>query len=1455
MTKIIQKFVSFAACLCIMSSVLPADAVSAADAEAMTLVNMEFDSVNTNAEPSGITVTNASAYVRMPDALVKNKTLEVKKSARPLTLDFSHQKAEGSIAFRFDIMLKDDMSPRTLSITDGSVTADLFTINADGTVVTADGRYAAKIETARWYTLSGVCRLGDKRFDIYADGKSIASQCLMSNAEKLSSVSALRFSQPGGGYGSVFYLDNVCVFRGDKILDAKSLRHEAFNSDTEEIAEERNVDDTESVYIFTNFNDDKTNSAPSGGNPNTKNDSNKISVADIPGAGNKSLMVSKGGDGDPYIDFAISGFAASAAVLEVSFCSVDTSSDKLITFRDSLAKFNEVMRLKNGGVLSAAGKNIGTYEAEKWYKLAFVMDYNNLVTDVYVDGEKVAEKLSFANIDSDVPSTLRIQYPGSSSAGTVYFDDLKFYAGNKFRDDEELLKARESSGEASRRSLTASEDDVKAELNNTVAMQMYGNAAFANGKKTLLSKAAEIKDGVAYVPLRYTAESLGGNVSWDSAARGVSVKIGDISALYTVDSDTVKCNGQTESMENAVYMSENTMMLPASEFSLRLADAQINFDDKYGIIVIDRDKKNLSSVQLKDIYDYITYARPKAKQILGDFESMKNVHPRIMTTEKRFDEISEEIKSDANMSKWYKKLIADSEAVLKQNHTYYYIPDGLRLLEMSRQLLRRSYTLSMAYRLTADERYLDYLWGEIDAVCNFNDWNSSRHFLDTAEMMTGVSIAYDWCYDFWSDGQRQLMEDAVLNMGLKEGEKFYNFNGSGTQWQTINNNWSMVCNGGMSVAALALMDKYPEYCSGIIETAFLSLENALGEFSPDGAWVEGPAYWSYAIQYLGYHMSALESALGTDYGYLKTNNLKSTGYYMTCTQSAQGSFNVGDGESTPTGNAAVLYVSRYFNDPAITQLRLRDIEDYGLNTTAIDMLYYDPEMASGTVDLPLDYKFRDVEMATFRSAWSAKTALFAGIKGGYNDSVHGNLDSGTFVIDALGERWAAELGADNYNQSNYFVTANALRYYLYYCSTQGQNVLALNPVSELGQEQFGFTKITDFVSKPKGGYAIIDMSSAYGRKTESAKRGLKVDNNRTQVVVQDELKLKNKTDVWWFMHTKAKTEVSQNGKYVILTQNGKKMYVGLESSVTGAKFSVAAAQPLEGSSVKAGVNSTEAYSRLQVHLPDAKGEVKLSVRFVPIVNDFQLTELLDNGTEKMIAMNRWNIPDGEVSLPALKSLSVNGAALDNFNPYVNIYNVDVDFGTDKAPLTEAAAEDGCSVEIIQAKDPGGTAKIRITDKQGAENYYSVCFKVQPYIGQPEGYQKYDIKNVTVSAEPQKENPKENAADGFLDTRWSSDGDNEWIQADLGSVKDISVVTLAFYSGKQRVTYFDILISEDGKKWSTVFSGESSGMTDGYESYFIGSKKARYVKINCFGNSLNKWNSLSEIEIYGKNEAR
>lgn len=107
----------------------------------------------------------------------------------------------------------------------------------------------------------------------------------------------------------------------------------------------------------------------------------------------------------------------------------------------------------------------------------------------------------------------------------------------------------------------------------------------------------------------------------------------------------------------------------------------------------------------------------------------------------------------------------------------------------------------------------------------------------------------------------------------------------------------------------------------------------------------------------------------------------------------------------------------------------------------------------------------------------------------------------------------------------------------------------------------------------------------------------------------------------------------------------------------------------------------------------------------------------------------------------------------------------------------------------------------------------------------------------------------NVLDNDLNTRWSASGDGQWIQFCLENARTVTGVQIAFYSGTTRTSTFDILTSTNGVNWSTAAAGlVSSGTSASLETFNITAVTAKYVRIVGHGNSVNAWNSYSEVVI-------
>ncbi len=128
--------------------------------------------------------------------------------------------------------------------------------------------------------------------------------------------------------------------------------------------------------------------------------------------------------------------------------------------------------------------------------------------------------------------------------------------------------------------------------------------------------------------------------------------------------------------------------------------------------------------------------------------------------------------------------------------------------------------------------------------------------------------------------------------------------------------------------------------------------------------------------------------------------------------------------------------------------------------------------------------------------------------------------------------------------------------------------------------------------------------------------------------------------------------------------------------------------------------------------------------------------------------------------------------------------------------------------------------------------------------------KFSIPGANVLASANDGNVPANTVDGSLATRWSAQGDNQWIRYDLGAVKTPAWVRIAFLNGDTRTSTFDVQLSSNGTDWTNVYSGTSSGTTTALETYNFSNAAARYVRIVGHGNSVNLWNSITEVEVWG-----
>ncbi|NOU74992.1 DNRLRE domain-containing protein, partial [Paenibacillus sp. LMG 31458] len=804
-------------------------------------------------------------------------------------------------------------------------------------------------------------------------------------------------------------------------------------------------------------------------------------------------------------------------------------------------------------------------------------------------------------------------------------------------------------------------------------------------------------------------------------------------------------------------------------------------------------------------------------------------HPRLLATANDFIDIKQRIETDAQVSAWSQSVKAGADNLLTAPVSKYEKPDGLRLLDISRQVVQRMYTLGMAYRLDGNPVYAERAWKELEAVAAFPDWNPP-HFLDTAEMTHGFAIGYDWFYDYWNANRKKTILDAIVAKGLNPGLNEYNT----SWWPSSDNNWNLVCNAGLTAGALVVSDDpaYRLLAEDILRKGLESVPVALKQFAPDGGWFEGYGYWNYGTQYLALYLAELNSALGTDFGLANQPGISQTGLFPIYLEGPnEQAFNYGEANSGVTPSPQLFWMAQHFNHPELQWFR------YKMTGSPQSLLWYRPDSYPGprAGGLARDRYFANVDVATMRSAWEDKNAVFTGIKGAVVPESHKQMDAGEFVLDALGVRWATLLGPDDYNLPGYFDN----RHWNYYRNrAEGSNTLVINPGPGLDQNIHNAAKITAFHSDLDGAYAITDLKPVYGVNVTKAQRGIKLFDQRRQVLIQDEVETTDPSDIWWFMHTMTEVEeISNDGKTAILSQNGKRLWATILSPQ--GQFTVMDAVPLSSSPEPAGQNPNIGVKKLSIHVPNTT-KLQLSVFMVPLREWEQPPTTLPD----IVPLTVWSQLADQTSL--LSGITLNGQFLPGFAQDMFTYDWLLSPDATAPVVAATAANPAATVNVTKATGIPGTALVEVRNP-GAS--VATRYAVHLNVDSVSVDDSLPVQTVTNSANDG--NAPENTLDRNFDTRWSAEGKGQWIQYDLGAETDIRSVSIGWYKANERQETFDIATSKDGQTWETRFSGKSAITMLNMENYDIGDGSARYVRIIGYGNSVSLWNSIAEVQIYDK----
>lgn len=508
--------------------------------------------------------------------------------------------------------------------------------------------------------------------------------------------------------------------------------------------------------------------------------------------------------------------------------------------------------------------------------------------------------------------------------------------------------------------------------------------------------------------------------------------------------------------------------------------------------------------------------------------------------------------------------------------------------------------LAIAYQITGNITYAMVAYELMTGLAEWDHWGPG-HFLNCADTAQRYAVNYDWLYNAFVELEtsedptiaayrekneynykKQVVADGLYWNGvyagyttsilkkLPENRNYPNLTTgqviSGTThgytgWHQATQNWNCVCNCGILLASLALLDETDEtrvaQIDTLIESCYAGLiQYGLDCYAPDGSYPEGAGYWAYGTVQFFKTIAAFKSALGTDLNLLAAPGIDRTCYYaihVVSNDSVRFGYH-DDGGSGELDSTLFIMVGEGLGDEGIIQMRMNKIRN-GTTPSIFDLIYWDEKYVDASYELPKSYFMEGIDTFVVRENWESGS-LFTGLHGGRNTVNHGNIDSGTFIYVNDKITWFCELGSENYNVGGYF--SNTTRFTFYKCNTEGQNTISLvgdQANIKYGQIPEASSKTVAYGENEHGAYHILDMTACYYTNTNFGYRGLLVTNDYKTTVIYDLIQFKKFNSLYWFGHTTHDITISEDGKTAFLTTaKGETLRVSLVSNVSSYKF-------------------------------------------------------------------------------------------------------------------------------------------------------------------------------------------------------------------------------------------------------------------------------------------------------------
>ncbi len=448
-------------------------------------------------------------------------------------------------------------------------------------------------------------------------------------------------------------------------------------------------------------------------------------------------------------------------------------------------------------------------------------------------------------------------------------------------------------------------------------------------------------------------------------------------------------------------------------------------------------------------------------------------------------------------------------------------------------------TFGLVYLLTGDETYGEEARRRL---LHFARWDpdgpsSRRGHNETAyRIVDQGSRAYDWTYDLFTSGERELVKTSMK----RRIEQLYNLlkdKPDGAYHVYPYSSHQERITGFVGQAAITFADEWDEAADWLeyALTIHWNMYPAWGK--EDGGWHQGPSYWSAYQSRVLHFIMAVKNATGVDL--MQKEFFQNTPYYILYTNPPYARLSpFGDGSERPPSRSRgeVMYsYSSILQNPYFRWYA--DYLDAGYAHNILGILLKNDDIeGKPPTDLPQSRYFPGVGLVSLHTDFgnAEEDIHFLFQSDPYGGVFHGHPNQNAFTIEAFGEALAIKSG--------YYPWAGSDHNMQWSRNTKSSNSITID--GGQGQERLAEAKgeVVRFENRDLYDYVLGDATRAYMGLLDKFHRHV-IHIRPGVYVMYDDLEAPDPVTFEWWLHALSQMNANESDQSIVISEGDARLKV------------------------------------------------------------------------------------------------------------------------------------------------------------------------------------------------------------------------------------------------------------------------------------------------------------------------